>query len=223
MSDFAKMFSKPIVLAGGAALGLVLLLSKHNAPNAANTDVSINPAYLSATVQGNADAMKTQVALATISGDVAKARIGAQVTETGFAFNLLNTQVAASAMVQRDQIVSSAGIVQTSLMAQSAQIIDSQNNTARLGLAQIEASRSVTVAGIQADTTKYVAKKQSSASIVSSIFGAVSKVASSAIGAATGNPGMFIGGGNNNGTSVPANTPGAGINWGGTPIDTSWA
>lgn len=203
--SIAGTLANPLVLAGGAAIGLVMLLTRGNTQGPV---VGVDPSIINANVALNKVAANSQMQLAQIDGKIAEARISANVVQTGQVFSYLTNAAQSAAVIERERVISSAAIVNNMITSQSAQVIDANNNAVRLGMAQIEATRSVSVARIQGDVEKYKAKKAAQ----SSLFGAIAGVAKTAIGAATGIP--LTGGGSNGQGSISSTN----LNWGGTPI-----
>jgi hypothetical protein len=204
MSQTTKILTNPIVLGGGALLGIVLLLNKNGAT--APKSSGFDPVVINATVAMNRAALDSESKIAQINGDVAKAKIAGNVAQTGFLYNLLNTQAQAGAIVERDRVLSGAGIVNNIVTQQSAVVIDAQTNMARIELANVDARKAVAVTKLTTDSANYIAKKQADASIIGNIFGGVTK----AIGAvATGGASLAIpaiGSIGNGGGSIPSQT-----------------
>lgn len=177
MSGFGDTVKSPLVLAGGAAIGLVLLLSRGNSTGGVVTS-AVDPSIINASVQQNKDALGAQISMAAINGELAKTKLAAQVQESGFVFSYLNTQAQSAAVIENTRIASNAGIVNNIVTTGAALAIDQSNNATRLGLAATEAQRSVTVAGIAGETIRYQAKKAAQTSLFGSIAKAIGSVAS---------------------------------------------
>ena len=209
--DFGDTLKNPTTLMVGAAIGLVVLLSRHASAPPVQVN-SVTPGFTAQAqyvLAANKNALDAQVELAGINGNIAVSQINATVADHSYAFAMIkNANDAATTLaVQRDQ--SLAGIINSAIAANTAVAVDASNNQTRTTLGYIDAAKTRTVVQgqvqieqIKSNTAKALAKT----SLIGSIFGSVAKVASVALAPATGGAslgaGALIGGGNNNGGSI---------------------
>lgn len=190
--NFSSALSSPIVWGGGALLGVVLMLrsSQTNANASAAAD-AVNPVVTSAAVQMNAAAMGTQVQLAGISADLAKAGYAASVTDHANVLSYMKAIDDNQTILAQQQDESNAGITNALIASSAAIIIDQSNNAARLGEAYYTYASSVAGDNANVDIAKLQANAQKAAShnsLIGTIAGSVAKIATVGISAATGMP-----------------------------------
>lgn len=175
----------PVVLGGGALLGVVLLMRSSGANAAvASTADAINPTVVSATMQYNT---------AALGAEVQKAQAAYQYGATVYALNVQDHANVLSymknlddnaTMVENSRINADAGVTNALIASNTAMVVDFSNNAERLGeayqqtaQAQIKADADVSVAKYQYKAQKAAAKS----SLIGTIVGSVAKVATAGL------------------------------------------
>lgn len=208
--DFPKLLENPVVLIGGAALGLVLLMSGRGAANAATTGTS-GPS--SGVLAYNMAGLQAVTAQYHDQVDLAKTGIAADVTTQLAAYQTLQNLQNNETVVKGKMIDSNTGIVQSAIASSTAITLDTQNNTNRLGLAYVtlEQQKVASNAAVQiAQEQAKAAKSASTNGLIGQILGTVASVVAAPF---TGGmslaslPGLFSGGG----SQSPANLTAAGF------------
>jgi hypothetical protein len=191
--SIGKMLGNPVVLGGGAILGVVLLLhsSSGTAANASAAADAANPTVTSAAVDMNTAALGAQVQLATVSAQLGAAKFNADVTSQANVLNYLTSVDNNNTLLSIQQDTSAAGITNNLITSNASVVTDALNNAERLGEAYYTYAGSVaadnanvSVAKLQADAQKAVSKN----SLIGTIAGTIGKVAGIGISAATGMP-----------------------------------
>lgn len=178
MSDFAKTLANPIVIGGGAVIGLILLM---RAPSAAGETASpsvISPAAISASTAMNSAAMAAEVQLHDDNTRLAAANYAEDTTRQAQFLAYLNNQDNNRTNLNVQRIQSNAGVINSQISAVTAQQIDLQQNINRmamayadLGKAHNQAVATMTQAAIQRDIAKTQAKQAKFGAIVGGITG----------------------------------------------------
>lgn len=178
--DFGKVLSNPVVLGGGALLGIILLLKSPSAA-AASQSSGYSPAYLSYSMQLNTAALGAQVENAQTAADLEKARfsrdLGMQSQTLSYLKNVGDNQTTLAVA----GINSRAGITNAMISSSTMLALDIQGNTNRLALAQQETKRAQITADASVDVARYQYKGQkqaAKANIIGNVLGAATKVAS---------------------------------------------
>lgn len=135
-SGFTKILFSPPVIIAGVAIGGLLLLSgmgkgasaSPSGPSSATTIANLN----SITAQNEA-AMSTQVALAQVSAGAGSAKLGADVQEQGQILGFLANLNNNNTVLNNAIITSQAGITNNQITTNAATTQDISTNLARLG------------------------------------------------------------------------------------------
>ena len=162
--SLSSMLKNPYVLGGGALLIVFgVLASKGGGGSSANAGPSLGTvqSYNQLAVSQGAQQSQVQVA-----------QIGANTQQVLGVLNLLGAMDASAAGIQKQQIVSNAGVIQTLDVNNASVAIDAMNNSARTQQTwlQTEAAKVISNDNVR------IAKVQASAATNSSIFGAIGNV-----------------------------------------------
>lgn len=204
-----KTLTNPYVLAAGAALGLVLMLSgRAGAATGSNTGQAASSPFTTAVVEYNKAALDNVTQQAQIAGQVAIARTQADMTSQVATLQTIQNIAASRNDVMKQAIISNQGILNSQITGNTAIITDLADNAARLGMAQ----QQTTQTKITSDAAIEIARQQAKAAehaanmgFASNLLGSVAKIAAAPFtgGASLLIPTGFDSGGNPTGSSVP--------------------
>lgn len=178
--NYGKVFSNPIVLGGGALLGLVLLM-RAPAGAAASQSAGYSPAYLSYAMRTNTAALGAQVENAQTMADLEKSRFALDLGTQAQTLSYLKSVGDNQNRVDVANINTRAGITNAMISSSTMLALDVQGNTNRLALAQQETSRARISADATVDVARYQykgAKQAAKANIIGNVLGAATKIAS---------------------------------------------
>ena len=182
MANIGKVLTNPIVLGGGLAIGLLVLITKSSGAAAATSVSGYNPAVLSANVQMNLAALGAASTNIKTSAELEKSRFAKDVAMQSQVISYIKNVNDNNTRIGLERLSSQAGITQQMLSSSAMLVMDIQNNSNRLALGQQETQRTQ----INADASVSVAKAQASGQKVAAIASAVGSIAGSAAKAITG-------------------------------------
>lgn len=188
--DFLKTLTNPVVIIGGVGLGLVLMLA-----NKGGSTSNVGPTYSGITDAYNVAAMRSQQASLSAWVDVSKAKISAAVSTANSQLehdaaisgnsvaryvatvDLLNNIQSTNSQVQKQSLISGAGVAQTLIQQSGAVAIDNTQQMIRLALGNTQAAVDTNstnklttaqqnVAKVTANSNLNIAQANASASIV---------------------------------------------------------
>lgn len=156
--DIAKTLTNPYVLIGGAALGLVLIISgKGNTPAGSNAGIynSVTDAYNKAALQSQdnqlaawVEVTKARIAAATDYGktliddqtrlDIA--RVGGDVARYQASNDFLKNITDNSTQLAKQRVISNAGVTNAVIQHNTAVTLDAGQNMTRMALANTQAA-----------------------------------------------------------------------------------
>lgn len=181
--QLGETLKNPIVLGGGALVGIVLLMrsgGSHGAPAPSN----YNPSVIANTAAVNAQVMAGQIEMAKVQAGLASLSYQADVAkQLGFMKFLSNTDDN-NRIIQTQRISANAGITNSMIASSTAIIVDQSNNATRLGMSYQETARSQIGADRDVSVARYSylgVKATAKANMFGNIAKAVSSVASSFI------------------------------------------
>lgn len=172
MSTLGKTLTNPIVLGGGALVGLFLLVNR----SPANVASGVNPVLIGATTQMNTAALGAQVEQSEIQADLARAGMSYDLARQGQVMSYLTNQSNNMRQLAMQRVVSETDISKTLIASNTAITVDRNQNMTRLGLAQYEVMRE----RIRTDGQVQVARYQYKGTKVSAIANTIGTIAGSA-------------------------------------------
>lgn len=179
MSQFGKVLTNPVVLGGGAIIGLVLLMRAPSAQAAAQS-TGFNPAVMSSIVAMNTAALGGAIESAAINAEIAKAQFARDTAQQGQILSYMKGVNENAAAVAITGIQTRAGVTNNMIASSTALALDIQQNTNRLALGAQETDRTRINADKDIQVARYQYKGQKAAAIsgaIGSVAGAASKIA----------------------------------------------
>ena len=183
MSALAKTLTNPIVLGGGAVIGLIMLMRAPSGGSGNTAAISVSPAVLSASTQMNSAAMAAEIQLHSDNVALAAANYAQDTARQAQFYAYVSNQDDNRTKLAVERTQSNAGVINSQISAVTAQQIDLQQNINRMALAYADLGKThnQTVAtmngqAIQRDIAKTQAKTAKLSTIVSGITG-IAKIA----------------------------------------------
>lgn len=185
MEKITDALSNPYVLAGGALIGVFLLMNagKASAGTSGNAPV-INPGYSSAAQAYNIAATQEVTKQAALSYHLAEVRVDADVTKSVATLATIKAFSDNERQSHIQSLISNAGIINTQLTTQAAVTMDLNNNATRLTLGTQDVQKTVIQSNAAVQIAHDQAKAQRTAAkynMFGSIAGTVGKVATAFI------------------------------------------
>jgi hypothetical protein len=193
-----KMLLSPPVIITGVAIGAVLLVMNGGKTNASASSNGPSAQELSATVTMNQAALAAQSTQAATAASEGAANYAQDTVRQGQILGFLSNINNNSTVLANQMEVSQAGITNNQITQAFNLAADIQNTQTDLAktyvagnVAESQQKANVNIATINANAAKYAAQQGA----ISSIFGSVAKVATTAFNPAAGITSMFGGGG----------------------------
>jgi hypothetical protein len=169
MGDLGALLKNPYVLGGGVLLIVLgVLASKSGGSSSASAGPSLG------TIQSYNNLAISQGAQ---SAQIATAQIGANTQQVLGVLSLLGNMDASAAGIQKQQIVSQAGVANAIVQGNTAVTVDALNNAARTQQTWLTTEAAKVISNDQVR----IAKAQAEAATNNSIFGAIGNIGKAAV------------------------------------------
>lgn len=170
MENLGKALSNPLVLGGGALLGVILLMTNRGGSNNGGASVPVSP-YNSSAVAYNMMALKEVTEQTRVAADLSKHRATMDVTKQVALLSTIKARDDNLRQVAVQRTISNEGIVKSQLATNAAIQIDLQDNIARMNIAGIDLAKTQVTANASVQIAKTQAKAQQKAALYRSLGG----------------------------------------------------